>query len=47
MAISRSQLVKELEPGLNALFGLEYKNYADEHAEIFDEIGRASCRERE
>ena len=36
MAISRSQLVKELEPGLNALFGLEYKNYADEHAEIFD-----------
>ena len=30
MAISRSQLVKELEPGLNALFGLEYKNYADE-----------------
>ena len=36
MAISRHQLVKELEPGLNALFGLEYKNYADEHAEIFD-----------
>ena len=36
MAISRSQLVKELAPGLNALFGLEYKNYADEHAEIFD-----------
>ena len=36
MAISRSQLVKELEPGLNALFGLEYKNYADEHTEIFD-----------
>jgi hypothetical protein len=36
MAISRAQLVKELEPGLNALFGLEYKNYADEHAEIFD-----------
>ena len=36
MAISRNQLVKELEPGLNALFGLEYKNYADEHAEIFD-----------
>jgi len=35
MAISRSQLVKELEPGLNALFGLEYKNYANEHAEIF------------
>ena len=36
MAISRAQLVKELEPGLNALFGLEYKNYADEAAEIFD-----------
>ena len=36
MAISRGQLVKELEPGLNALFGLEYKNYASEHAEIFD-----------
>ena len=36
MAISRGQLVKELEPGLNALFGLEYKNYANEHAEIFD-----------
>ena len=36
MAISRSQLVKELEPGLNALFGLEYNNYADEHTEIFD-----------
>ena len=36
MAISRGQLVKELEPGLNALFGLEYKNYDNEHAEIFD-----------
>ena len=36
MAISRSQLVKELEPGLNALFGLEYKNYENEHAEIYD-----------
>ena len=35
MAISRSQLVKELEPGLNALFGLEYKNYENEHAEIY------------
>ena len=31
MAISRAQLVKELEPGLNALFGLEYKQYANEH----------------
>ena len=36
MAISRAQLVKELEPGLNALFGLEYKNYADEWSEIFE-----------
>ena len=36
MAISRGQLVKELEPGLNALFGLEYNNYANEHTEIFD-----------
>ena len=35
MAISRSQLVKELEPGLNALFGLEYNRYENEHAEIF------------
>ena len=35
MAISRAQLVKELEPGLNALFGLEYKQYADETKEIF------------
>jgi hypothetical protein len=36
MAISRAQLVKELEPGLNALFGLEYKNYENEHAQIYD-----------
>ena len=36
MAISRSQLVKELEPGLNALFGLEYKRYENEHEQIFD-----------
>ena len=36
MAISRAQLVKELEPGLNALFGLEYNNYADEHLQIYD-----------
>jgi hypothetical protein len=35
MAISRSQLVQELEPGLNALFGLEYKNYENEHTEIY------------
>ena len=36
MAISRAQLVKELEPGLNALFGMEYDNYDAEHAEIYD-----------
>jgi len=36
MAISRAQLMKELVPGLNALFGLEYKRYEEEHKEIFD-----------
>ncbi len=36
MAISRQQLAKELEPGLNALFGLEYKQYENQHTEIFD-----------
>lgn len=36
MAISRAQLLKELLPGLNALFGMEYKKYADEHKEIFE-----------
>ena len=36
MAITRGQLVKELEPGLNALFGLEYNRYGNEHAEIYD-----------
>ncbi|MDP6585609.1 MAG: hypothetical protein QF535_13210, partial [Anaerolineales bacterium] len=35
MAISRAQLVKELEPGLNALFGLEYNRYDNEAALIF------------
>jgi len=35
MAISRNQLVKELEPGLNALFGLEYKQYENQAAEIY------------
>ena len=35
MAISRAQLVKELEPGLNALFGLEYKNYENQHEQIY------------
>ena len=36
MAISRAQLAKELEPGLNALFGMEYNRYEGQHAEIFD-----------
>ena len=36
MAISRSQLLKELLPGLNALFGLEYARYGEEHKEIYD-----------
>lgn len=36
MAISRSQLLKELLPGLNALFGLEYSKYGEEHKEIFE-----------
>ena len=36
MAISRAQLLKELLPGLNALFGLEYNRYGEEHKEIFD-----------
>ena len=35
-AISRAQLAKELEPGLNALFGLEYAKYGEEAAEIFE-----------
>ena len=37
MAINRAQLAKELEPGLNALFGMEYNRYDNEHAEIFEE----------
>ena len=36
MAISRAQLLKELLPGLNALFGMEYNKYGEEHKEIFD-----------
>ena len=36
MAISRAQLLKELLPGLNALFGMEYQKYGEEHAEIFE-----------
>ena len=37
MAINRAQLAKELEPGLHALFGMEYKRWEREHAEIFQE----------
>ena len=37
MAINRAQLAKELEPGLNALFGLEYKRYENEAAQIFSQ----------
>ena len=37
MAINRAQLAKELEPGLNALFGMEYSRYENEHSEIFDQ----------
>ena len=36
MAISRAQLAKELEPGLNALFGMEYARYDNEHDEIYE-----------
>ena len=36
MAISRTQLIKELVPGLNTLFGMEYKRYPDQHKEIFE-----------
>ena len=47
MAISRAQLVKELEPGLNALFGLEYNRYENEHAEIFTSEGSDRAFEEE
>ena len=36
MAISRAQLLKELLPGLNALFGLEYAKYGEQHKEIYE-----------
>ena len=46
MAISRAQLVKELEPGLNALFGLEYKQYENQSAEIYTtESSDRACEE--
>ena len=47
MAISRQQLVKELEPGLNALFGLEYNRYDNEHAEIFFKHGESIFQVKE
>ena len=43
MAINRAQLAKELEPGLNALFGLEYDRYDEEWKEFFSE---APCLKR-
>ena len=37
MTMSRAQLLKELLPGLNALFGLEYSKYGEEHKEIYEQ----------
>ena len=45
MAISRAQLAKELEPGLNALFGMEYQRYENEHAEIYDTVSSNALSE--
>ena len=47
MAISRAQLAKELEPGLNALFGMEYNRYEGQHSEIFDTEGSDRAFEEE
>ena len=47
MAINRAQLVAELEPGLNALFGLEYKTYQDETGMIFESEGSDKAFEEE
>jgi len=47
MAISRSQMMKELLPGLNALFGLEYKKYEEEHREVFQIVGSDRSFEEE
>ena len=47
MTISRAQLAKELEPGLNALFGLEYDRYENEAAEIFESEGSDRAFEEE
>lgn len=47
MAITRAQLQKELVPGLNALFGLEYKRYAEEHKQIYKTEGSDKAFEEE
>ena len=47
MAINRAQLAKELEPGLNALFGMEYARYDNEHAEIYEEASSDRAFEEE
>ena len=47
MTISRAQLAKELEPGLNALFGLEYDRYENEASEIFESGGSDRAFEEE
>ena len=47
MAINRAQLAKELEPGLNALFGMEYATYDNQHTEIFDTETSDSAFEEE
>ena len=47
MAINRAQLVKELVPGLHALFGLEYERYNNEHEDIFDTEGSERAFEEE
>ena len=47
MAISRAQLAKELEPGLNALFGLEYARYEDESSQIYDKESSERAFEEE
>ena len=47
MAISRAQLLKELLPGLNALFGLEYAKYGEEHKEIYETVNSERSFEEE
>jgi hypothetical protein len=47
MAISRANLLKELLPGLNALFGMEYATYGEEHKEIYEvETSELSLKKR-